>query len=141
MRCPILVGREGPVSLIAGAVRRLRHDSGAGALVVVGEAGVGKTRLAEYLDDTATRAGIRVVHGRALPDGLGGPLRPIAEMLLELTRDSAAPEDTGLAPYVPVLASLVPHWRFMAGPLRLSRSSLWPKPYSGCCGGPQTGRA
>jgi DNA-binding CsgD family transcriptional regulator/tetratricopeptide (TPR) repeat protein len=112
VRCPILVGREGPVSLITGAVRQLRNDSGAGALVVVGEAGVGKTRLAEYLDDAAARAGIRVVHGRALPDGLSGPLRPVAEMLLELTRDSAAPEDTGLAPYVPVLASLVPHWRF-----------------------------
>ena len=99
------------MSLITGAVRRLRNDSGAGALVVVGEAGVGKTRLAEYLDDAAARAGIRVVHGRALPDGLGGSLRPVAEMLLELTRECAAPEDTGLAPYVTVLASLVPHWR------------------------------
>ena len=65
------------MSLITGAVRRLRSDSGAGALVVVGEAGVGKTRLAEYLDDAAARAGIRVVHGRALPDGLGGSLRPV----------------------------------------------------------------
>ena len=100
------------MSLITGAVRRLRSDAGAGALVVVGEAGVGKTRLAGYLDDAAARAGIRVVHGRALPDGLGGSLRPVAEMLLELTRESAAPEDTGLAPYVTVLASLVPHWRF-----------------------------
>ena len=32
-------------------------------------------------------------------------------MLLELTRDRAAPADAGLAPYVTVLASLVPHWR------------------------------
>ena len=110
VRCPILVGREGPVSLIADAIRRLRSGNGA-ALVVVGEAGVGKTRLAEYLDDAAAAAGLDVVHGRALPEGLGGSLRPVAEMLLELTRDRTVPGDAGLAPYVSVLASLVPHWR------------------------------
>ena len=96
---------------MADAVRRLRGQAGGGALVVVGEAGVGKTRLAEYLSDAAARAGIGTVHGRALPEGIGGPLRPIAEMLLDLTRDRAAPADAGLAPYVTVLASLVPHWR------------------------------
>ena len=78
---------------------------------MVGEAGVGKTRLAEYLSDAAARAGIEAVHGRALPEGVGGWLRPVAEMLLELARDRAAPADPGLAPYVTVLASLVPHWR------------------------------
>jgi DNA-binding CsgD family transcriptional regulator len=100
------------VSLIAGAVGRLRGDCGGEALVVVGEAGVGKTRLAEYLDDAAAQAGIRVVHGRALPEGLGGSLRPVAEMLLELTRNRPAPGDAGMAPYVTVVASVVPHWRF-----------------------------
>jgi len=96
---------------MADAVRRLRGQAGGGALVVAGEAGVGKTRLAEYLSDAAARAGIGTVHGRALPEGVGGPLRPVAEMLLDLTRDRAAPADAGLAPYVTVLASLVPHWR------------------------------
>jgi len=96
---------------MADAVRRLRGQAGGGALVVVGEAGVGKTRLAEYLSDAAAKADVRVVHGRALPEGVGGPLRPVAEMLLDLTRDRAAPADAGLAPYVTVLASLVPHWR------------------------------
>jgi len=96
---------------MADAVLRLRGQAGGGALVVVGEAGVGKTRLAEYLSDAAAKADVRAVHGRALPEGVGGPLRPVAEMLLELTRDRAAPVDAGLAPYVTVLASLVPHWR------------------------------
>ena len=99
------------MSLIDGAVRRLSVDASGGALVVAGEAGVGKTRLAEYLGDAAARAGIGVAAGRALPEGLGGSLRPVAEMLLELTRDGPAPADAGLAPYVTVLASLVPHWR------------------------------
>lgn len=93
MRCPILVGREGPASVLADAICRLRGDRGGEALVVVGEAGVGKTRLAEYLDDAAAQAGIRVVHGRALPEGLGGSLRPVAEILLELTRNRPPPGD------------------------------------------------
>ena len=44
--------------------------------------------------------------------GLRGSLRPVAEMLLELTRNRPAPADAGLAPYVTVVASVVPHWRF-----------------------------
>jgi DNA-binding CsgD family transcriptional regulator len=111
VRCPILVGREGPVSLMGDAVRRLRGDACGGALLVVGEAGVGKTRLAEYLNDAAAQAGVRAVHGRALPEGVGGRLRPVAEVLLELARDRPAPGDAAMAPYVAVLASLVPHWR------------------------------
>ncbi len=98
------------MSLIADAVRRLRSGNG-WALIVVGEAGIGKTRLAEYLGDAAATAGVDIVHGRALPAGFGGSLRPVAEILLELTRDRAVPGDPGLAPYVSVLASLAPHWR------------------------------
>ena len=111
MRCPIIIGREGPVSLIADAVRRLRADARGGALVVVGEAGIGKTRLAEHMGETAAKAGIAAVTGRALPNAASGLLRPMGEVLLELTRDRPIPEDEGLAPYAAVIASLVPHWR------------------------------
>ena len=107
----------------------------------MGEAGVGKTRLAEYLDDTAAQADIRVVHGRALPEGLGGSLGPVAEMLLELTRNRPAPGDAGLAAYVTVLASLVPHWRLPGWSARPSQSLSWPKPCFRCCGGPSAARA
>lgn len=99
------------MSLIASSVRRLRADARGGALVMVGEAGVGKTRLAEHLREAAGRAGIAAVTGRALPEVSGSPLRPFAEILLGLTRGRAAPEEDDLAPYAAVLASLVPHWR------------------------------
>ena len=36
MRCPIIVGREGLLSLLASAVRRLRAEGRGGALVLVG---------------------------------------------------------------------------------------------------------
>ena len=111
MRCPIIVGREGLLSLLASAVRRLRAEGRGGALVLVGEAGVGKTRLAEHAREAAGKAGIVTVTGRALPEAADGSLRPVAEALLGLTRDRPAPEDEDLAPYAAVIASLVPHWR------------------------------
>jgi DNA-binding CsgD family transcriptional regulator len=117
VRCPIIVGREEPVSLLASALRRLRADARGGALVVAGEAGIGKTRLAQHLGEAAARAGITAVSGRALPAAGGSPLRPFAEALLELTRDRPAPQDDDLAPFAAALGSLVPHWRAPGWPV------------------------
>jgi DNA-binding NarL/FixJ family response regulator len=113
VRCPILIGREEPAALLAVAVRRLAGSRRGAALILAGEAGIGKSRLAEHMSACAGRAGIRVVTGRALPGGIGGILAPVAEVLLEATRDRPAPEaaDDELAPYRAVLASVVPHWR------------------------------
>ena len=111
MRCPILIGREEPAALIAGAVNRLAGSGRGGALVVTGEAGVGKSRLAGHMSAVAARAGVRVVTGRALPAGISGPLGPVAEIIMAVTRDRPAPSDPDLAPYLAVLASVVPHWR------------------------------
>ncbi len=69
------------------------------------------TRLAEHLAEQAAGAGLAALTGRALPEEGGGPLRPLAEALLQLTRGRPAPRDADLAPYAAVLSSLVPHWR------------------------------
>jgi predicted ATPase len=113
VRCPILIGREEPAAWLAGSVRRLSGPRRGSALVLAGEAGIGKSRLAQHLSAVAGRAGIRVVTGRALPGGIGGILAPVAEVVLEVTRDRSAPAaaDPELAPYRAVLASVVPHWR------------------------------
>ena len=115
MRCPILVGRQEPAALIAAAVRRLgapARERGRGStLVIAGEAGIGKSRLAEHMSASAARAGVRVAAGRAVPAGLGGPLGPVAEVILDLTRGRPVPADRELAPYLAVLAPVVPHWR------------------------------
>ena len=111
MRCPILIGRQEPAALIDGMLRRLARPGRGSALVVAGEAGIGKSRLAEHMSLVAARAGVRVVTGRAMPAGIGGPLGPVAEVILDVTRGRPAPADADLAPYLAVLASLVPHWR------------------------------
>ena len=111
MRCPILVGRQEPSALIAAAVRRLCGPGRGSALVIAGEAGIGKSRLAEHMSASAARVGVRVAIGRAVPAGLGGPLGPVAEVILDVTRGRPAPADQELAPYLAVLAPVVPHWR------------------------------
>jgi len=111
VRCPILIGRQEPAALIDGMLRRLARPGRGSALVVAGEAGIGKSRLAEHMSLVAARAGVRVVTGRAMPAGIGGPLGPVAEVILDVTRGRPAPADADLAPYLAVLASLVPHWR------------------------------
>jgi AAA ATPase domain len=111
VRCPILIGRQEPAALISAAVRQLSGPGRGGALIVTGEAGIGKSRLAEHMSAVAAQAGVRVVTGRAMPAGIGGPLGPFAELILEVTRGRPVPGDEDLAPYLAVLASVVPHWR------------------------------
>jgi hypothetical protein len=111
VRCPILIGRQEPAALTDGMLGRLARPSRGSALIVAGEAGIGKSRLAEHMSLLAARAGVRVVTGRAMPAGAGGPLGPVAEVIHEITRGRPVPADADLAPYLAVLASLVPHWR------------------------------
>ncbi len=111
VRCPILIGQQGPAALIAGALTRLAGSGRGGALVITGEAGIGKSRLVGHMSAVGARAGVRVVTGRALPAGVGGPLGPVAEVIMAVTRDYPAPSDPDLAPYLAVLASVVPPWR------------------------------
>jgi len=77
----------------------------------MGEAGIGKTRLVEFAASTAKRAGLQVLIGRAVPELVTSLLRPVAEALLELTRDRPPPPEDAFAPYVPLVATLLPHWR------------------------------
>lgn len=96
---------------MASAIGRLSGPGRGGALVLAGEAGVGKSRLAEHMRAVAARARVRVVIGRALPAAIGGMLGPVAEVLLDVTRGRPMPDDEQLAPYLAVLASVLPDWR------------------------------
>jgi DNA-binding CsgD family transcriptional regulator len=77
----VFVGREGELSrLLAG----LHGD--ARLLLVVGDAGVGKTRFADEGMARATTAGMVVVRGECLPLAGALPLLPVAGALGELAR-------------------------------------------------------
>ncbi len=77
-----LVGRDTELKMLLNAARgSIRHER-AEVIVLVGEAGVGKTRLAQEVADTlAAEDGVAVFEGRCLPYGEVNPWWPIAEVL------------------------------------------------------------
>lgn len=104
VRCPVLVGREAEVEALVGAVAR--SDEGRGGLVfVVGEAGVGKSRLAAVATEEAKAKGMAVLRGRAAPSPAPVPYRPVAEAFLSVLRTSGPPSEVS-----PALAVIVPAW-------------------------------
>ncbi|MFR9804571.1 AAA family ATPase [Pseudonocardia sp. RS010] len=107
-RSPVLVGRAAELT----EVRRLvaaTAAGGGGSVAVLGEAGIGKTRLLDELVTEATAAGLTVLTGRAVPGG--GVFRPLAEAVLPRLDDPAATGDA-LRPYRSALERL----RSGAGP-------------------------
>ena len=101
---PALVGRDAERRWLDEALDAARGGAGR-VVLLVGEAGVGKTRLA---DDLATRPGLTVLRGRA--DAAGGPpYAPLAQALRTQMRtdpgllDGAGPLRDHLAMVLPEL--------------------------------------
>ncbi|MFI5933240.1 AAA family ATPase [Actinoplanes sp. NPDC051494] len=82
----VLVGREADLAALRDALKRTRGGEFA-AVLVGGEAGVGKTRLVEEFSRTASADGLRVLTGQCLELGEEGlPFAPFAAALRELAR-------------------------------------------------------
>ncbi len=78
---PVLIGRREESRVLAQALRRAVGGE-AVAVVVGGEAGVGKSRLVQELIGDAAEAGARVLVGGCVElDGGGIPFAPLVEML------------------------------------------------------------
>ncbi|MEU8546257.1 AAA family ATPase [Streptomyces roseoverticillatus] len=101
-----LVGRESEMGQVMTAVAAARSGRG-GALVVTGEPGVGKTRLAAEALGTAAAAGMVTMRGRAGTVGPSVPYRPVIEALLLPARAGLLPDPDELGPYGPVLTRLL----------------------------------
>lgn len=80
-------------------------------MFVIGEAGIGKSRLAEEAVVEARRAGYSVLSGRAVQTHTFVAFRPISEALFSYFREGGPPDIPDLEPFRPVLARLVPEWR------------------------------
>lgn len=80
------------------------------AVFLVGEAGVGKSRLAAEAVGQALDAGMRVLRGRSSTTGPAVPFRPLTEALMPLFRGGDPVDDAALGPYRPVLGRLIPDW-------------------------------
>ncbi|MGW2964816.1 helix-turn-helix transcriptional regulator [Streptomyces sp. NPDC001220] len=83
-----LIGREGELARLARALDRARDGSGQ-AVLVAGDAGVGKTRLLDEVAGRATAAGATVVVGHCVDLGdVGLPYLPFTEILGVLAADA-----------------------------------------------------
>ncbi len=91
------VGREAEMGRLTSSLDDVRGRSGAAVLTVVGDAGVGKSRLIREFAQSVSR-GAHVVRGRCLPYGDGITFWPIAEIVrgvAEIASDDA--HETALA--------------------------------------------
>ncbi|MFJ9621694.1 helix-turn-helix transcriptional regulator [Streptomyces sp. NPDC101181] len=107
---PVIVGRDDEIGLLGDALDSVRRGSGR-ALFLLGEAGIGKSRLVGACAYRAYELGMPVLRGRATSTGLVVPFRPLAEALASRFRAAGTPTDPELTPYHPALARLVPEWR------------------------------
>ncbi len=73
-------GRDGELGLLAERLREVSAGNGS-TIAVEGEAGVGKTRLAEEFLGYARSCGTRVLRGRCYERELGPPLEPVMDAL------------------------------------------------------------
>jgi DNA-binding CsgD family transcriptional regulator len=104
LRSPVLVGRRAELATALGFVDAAARGEG-GALLVTGEAGVGKSRLVDELRERAVAAGMDVLVGRSV-DG-GGTYRAVTEALARLLREGARLDDPALRPYRAALQRLL----------------------------------
>src|SRR5919202_3196249 len=78
--CPVLIGRQQELSLLEDALLEAHRGSGR-FFVLAGEAGMGKTRLAEELQQRARRSGTVVMCGTCSEAELSLPYLPFLEAI------------------------------------------------------------
>jgi DNA-binding CsgD family transcriptional regulator/tetratricopeptide (TPR) repeat protein len=113
--CPVTVGREDELALLEQALEAAREGRGS-AVVLSGEPGIGKSRLAGDVEAHVQRAGLNVLRGRGVEGGQPLPFRPLAEALQSTLRTQALPGGAELAPYRSALGSVVPEWADASAP-------------------------
>ncbi|HEV2452238.1 MAG TPA: AAA family ATPase, partial [Streptosporangiaceae bacterium] len=108
-RASVMVGRDNEFRVVEQALAAARMGQG-GAVFVVGESGIGKSRLAALAADQGFAEGMSLLRGRGSVIGPMVPFRSLTEALMSLL-DSGDPIDVGkLGPYRHILARLIPDW-------------------------------
>src|SRR6266566_243387 len=105
-----LVGRQASFSHLVGSFQQARGGQPQ-AVLVVGEAGIGKTRLAREWVAWATAQGALVLAGQAFEMGGRLPYQPLVEALRGRLEAENAPEDLLSDLWLAELARLLPELR------------------------------
>ena len=107
--CPVIVGRAAQLTALCDGLDAAAAGHGS-VLLVIGEPGVGKTRLLRELRRRASERGIAALVGRAVESSVPLPYRPIGEALLAACRSNRVGDDPDVAPFRAALGRLVPEW-------------------------------
>lgn len=110
VRRSAMVGRDAENTVLGAALADARAGRG-GLVLLQGEAGMGKSRLAGELVAGAEAERVVVLVGRATESGRPVPFRPLSEALLARFRGTPPPDSPALQPFRGALARLVPEWR------------------------------
>ncbi len=105
--CPVLIGRDAALEAVDAALTAAMSGHG-GCVVITGEPGIGKSRLALETASRAASRGMRVVISRAVPQSATAAYRPLTDALVQLLRDRAVPDDAAMEPWLPALSALLP---------------------------------
>jgi DNA-binding CsgD family transcriptional regulator len=109
MLCPVLIGRSAEMRALSRELDAAGQGHG-GAVLVTGDAGVGKSRLAREAIAAAASLGYFILAGRATESVVPVPFRPITEALMGAARSGIMPEAPGISDYRAALGTLVPEW-------------------------------
>ncbi|WP_412539114.1 AAA family ATPase [Longispora sp. K20-0274] len=107
---PVVVGRDHEFTQLTTGLQKAAQGAGQ-AIFLVGDAGLGKTRLVNETTFRAFGSGMAVLRGRSAATGTAIPLRPIKEALASWLRNAEPPSHPDLVPYRPALSSFIPQWR------------------------------
>ena len=105
--CPVVIGRDAELEAVDAALEAAMTGHG-GCVMITGEPGIGKSRLALETASRAASRGIRIVTGRAVPQSATAAYRPLTDALVRLLRDRALPGDAAMEPWLPALGALLP---------------------------------
>ncbi|MFI7673362.1 ATP-binding protein [Actinophytocola sp. NPDC049390] len=108
-RSSTVVGRDQELRTVEHALTAAAAGRGS-AVFLVGESGIGKSRLAAAAADQAFQANMVLMRGRGSAIGPMVPFRSLTEALLSLLRAGEHLDIAALGPYRPVLARLIPDW-------------------------------
>ncbi len=123
MLCPVLVSRDFELRQLVAGLGDAEGKRGS-IVFLAGDPGVGKSRLASELCDSAGERGFRIVAGRAVESAARMPYRPITEALMKIARADGIPHAPQIADYRPALATLVPVWGQSAASVQAEISPL-----------------
>lgn len=106
--CPALIGRGSQLSALHGCVREAASGHGQ-TILLAGEAGIGKSRLAAEVSDYAASCGLHIVTGHCFEEDEAVPYAPFYEILETLLKGALGripPEAVRV--FAPDLTRLVP---------------------------------